>query len=51
MVGASVDDKKKKTSRSKHVNDRLRRREKRIEREVVREEIKLGEYFASLLRQ
>ena len=49
MVGEFVDDKKKKTSRSKHVNDRLRRREKRNEREMMQAAIKDGEFFSALL--
>jgi hypothetical protein len=42
MVGRDVVDYHKNTARSKHVNDRLRRRQKRIERSRI-------EFFSVLL--
>jgi len=48
MIGRKVVDHHKNTATSKHVNDRLRRRAKRIERLEVDTNIKLGSFFSAL---
>jgi len=42
MVGKTVDDPHKNTAKSKHVNDRLRRHRKRVEREAWKTDVKSG---------
>ena len=44
MIGLSVDDKKKNTANCGAVNDRLRRRTKRIEKDQMRSAVKAGTY-------
>jgi len=52
LVGSHIVDHKKNTNRAKHVNDRLRRRAKRLERAEVERLLESGElYFSSLFRQ
>jgi methionine synthase II (cobalamin-independent) len=48
MIGRKVVDHHKNTATSKHVNDRLRRRVKRVERERMSAQIKLGSFFSAL---
>ena len=47
MIGDHVVDLKKNTARAKRVNDRLRRREKRLEKEELARLLKAGEFYCS----
>jgi len=48
MLGGFVDDKKKNTANAKRVNDRLRRRVKRVERSHLQAEFSRREFFCLL---
>lgn len=47
MVGDNVVDLKKNTASAKRVNDRLRRRQKRLEREELKARLAAGEFYCS----
>ena len=51
MIGCEVHDLKKNTATCGAVNDRLRRRTKRIEKESIRKSVKDGAFFSSLNRK
>jgi hypothetical protein len=51
MIGCEVHDLKKNTATCGAVNDRLRRRTKRIEKESIRKSVKDGTFFSSLNRK
>jgi hypothetical protein len=51
MVGKTVVDAHKNTARSKHVNDRLRRHRKRVERLAWKTDVKSGVMASVLSRK
>ena len=51
MIGCEVHDRKKNTATAKHVNDRLRRRSKRIEKESIHKSVKDGSLLYSSLHK
>jgi len=51
MVGKTVDDPHKNTAKSKHVNDRLRRHRKRVERLSWKTDVKTGAMSNTLHRK
>lgn len=51
MLGRMVVDQHKNTATSKHVNDRLRRRVKRIERSELKAQVRLGTFTSVLYRR
>lgn len=48
MIGEFVFDQKKNTASAKHVNDRLRRRAKRVERRQLEDELTRRDFFCAL---